>query len=196
MTDVSTILTKAGVELTEEQKNNVNKEVLQNYKTINEFKKLQDKNDSLKKDLDVANDTIANTQKELENSSDETGTLKNSLLELEKYKETTEEKENNRLLNEQQNELKNQVEKTLSSVIGENEFINEFTQKGIVEQIIQAHAKDNTKGLETYAKELTNNVDGLFKPSNTLNMGKIGSTDNMINDSDIRAVMGLPIKEA
>lgn len=121
---------------------------------------------------------------------DEVGKLKDKIAAFEKAEKERKEAEANALKDKQ-------LTDNILEVIGEKEFVNDFTKKSIIAQIKEDLGKQENagKGIKDIFEELTKDSTDIFKnpqhdkldiqPTNN------GGGSNAEEDAKIRAVMGL-----
>lgn len=160
-------------------------------------------------EIERTNKEIEDLKTQIEAKGNEIDRYKTTVAELEKANGDSEEL--NRRIQELQATIEEHeeadrqaaAEKALNdrfgAVLGENEFINDFTYNGIYSEFRTALEAEGNKGksdADIYAA-IVKDRDGIFKNPNpiTTTGGSGGGDPSVIEDDQIRAVMGLPPKK-
>lgn len=150
MKNILTILSEAGVELTEEQKETVNKVVLENYKTIEDYNGVVEKRDGLQKSLDDVQGKLQEFEKiDIEDLQGQIRTLTTDL-QAEKDARVADAR-------------KIELEKSVDTFLSDKKFVNDLTAKSIRGQLMEVLDQDAAKG---------KSIDDLFKGLITDDEGK------------------------
>lgn len=176
------ILMDSGISISDEQKTQISKSFNENYISLETYQKDKIEYDKavskLKEDLDKANETIEHTGKKIENFEDDNGEMENLKDSLKTYKENFEKS---------QAAIKElEINAKIEKVLGDRKFINDYTKKAIIDEIKNAHKEDDTKGIETYAKKITEGKEFIFLPThNVVNMsGENSVQENKVDSND------------
>jgi len=149
MKNIETIISEAGIELTDEQKATINNAVQENYKTVAEVKKVEDKRDEYKISLD-------DVQSKLDGFKDvDVDDLKG---QIETLTGDLQAEKDARVEDARQATLAEQVKEFLS----DKQFVNDITAKTIGEQLATELDSDSAKGksIEDIFKKITSDEDG------------------------------------
>lgn len=190
MKDIETILSEAGITVTDEQKKTVLAAVEKNYKALNEYESQGEK----LKAAEEKNTMLAEQMKEFEGiDSDE---LKRKIEQLEKDIETKDREFAEKMAERDFNDL---LRQKITSAQGRN--IKAII--GCLDVDTLRNSKNQEKDIEAALKELSEAEDGkmLFGEAVPVRKtGIIGSVErnggSSEDDSQMRAVMGLPASKA
>ena len=191
MKNIQEILNGLGVEIEASVLDKLNKEVLENYKTINDYNKLKDKQEKAETDLANANTQIneLNTQIQgLDGSKKEVDDLKKTIADMQKAEsERIErekiEKENADLLN------------NYNEIVKDKKFVNEITKNALFNEVKEELNKGENKGkgINEIFEVLVKDREGIFENANPSVIIKPSEQiDNNADINEARSIMGLP----
>ncbi|MEG1478568.1 MAG: hypothetical protein RSC20_03485, partial [Clostridiales bacterium] len=164
MENIYEIMAKAGVEIPDDKKAEIDKAVLSNYKTVAEVGNITAKLNTAKTDLIAANGKVTelgNKIKGLEGTSGEMETLKNKVSQYEAAEQA-------RLDVEKETQNNSALLATFEEATKEKTFVNDFTKNAIFESCKSELAKpeNNGKGINDIFIALTTDKKGIFANPN------------------------------
>ena len=135
MKDIFTILSEAGVEVSEELKKPILKAVSENYRTIAEF----DKKTARISELETQNGELSEQIKTFDGDKSKLEELQNKVADYEKAEKKRKEEQ-------QAAELENSMRERFKGLNGEHKYINEYTEKAVFEDFKAAVADKANAG--------------------------------------------------
>ena len=133
MKNIETIISEAGLEVTEEQLATINKAVAENYKTVNDYNKQVEKRDEYKTSLDEVQSKLDGFKDvDVDNLQEQ---IKNLAGELQSEKDARAE-----------DARKVGLEKSIEAFLADKEFVNPITAKSIRTELATELDKDTAKG--------------------------------------------------
>ncbi|MEG0998870.1 MAG: hypothetical protein RSF13_07575 [Clostridiales bacterium] len=164
MENIYEIMAKAGVEIPDDKKAEIDKAVLSNYKTVAEVGNITAKLNTAKTDLEAANGKVTelgNKIKGLEGTSGEMETLKNKVSQYEAAEQA-------RLDAEKETQNNSALLATFEEATKEKTFVNDFTKNAIFESCKSELAKNENKGkgINDIFIALTTDKEGIFANPN------------------------------
>lgn len=162
MKDIFTILSDAGVELTEEQKKSIKSGVAENYRTINDYDNVVKKRDEYKQSLDDATKKLEGfADTDVDDLKGQITQLKNDLA----AEKADREKEATR--RELETLVDNFLNETEEDGSKKREFVNSITADSIKASLMAELEKDTAKGksVEKLFDKLTTDKDGNVIPN-------------------------------
>lgn len=191
MQNIYEILKAYGLEIPSDKKAEFDKAVLENYKTVAEVEKINNKLTKTEQELGTAKQSLSNITGELQ-------TLKDSNANAEDWKKKYDELKLQQDKTEQDRQkAKEDAELTeaITAVFGDKKFTSDYVRNGIIADMKTEIAKPENKGkgYSELFEMLTKDKEGIFQnPNPPANMSGMGSfsTDSMSEDT-MRAVMGL-----
>lgn len=185
MKDIYTILGEIGITVPEDKKTAFDTAVRENYKTVSEHEKAVTARDNYKSQLDAANNTIS----ELEKNKGDISALQ---AELDTYKQEKENREK-----AEQEAAKDAALRTrFDKLHGERKYANDFTKNGVFAEFKEAVGKAENEGksdADIFAA-LTKDRDGIFtNPNPALDIYGAGNVEPLDSAgiNAIRAAAGL-----
>ena len=157
MKDIYTILGEIGLTVPEDKKSTFDTAIRENYKTVSEHKKVVDARDDYKSQLDNANNTIS----ELEKNKGDIASLQS---QIDTYKQEKEDREKAEQEAARNSALLSRFEK----LHGERKYTNDFTKNGVFAEFKEAISKAENEGksdADIFAA-LTKDRDGIFTNPN------------------------------
>lgn len=185
MKDIYTILGEFEITIPEDKKTAFDTAVRENYKTVSEHEKVVRARDDYKSQLDTANNTIS----ELEKNKGDTAALQ---AEIDTYKQEKADREKAEQEAAKDAGFKARFEK----LHGERTYTNDFTKNGVFAEFKDALGKPENEGksdAEIFTA-LTKDRDGIFtNPNPGVNIPGVGGTDQIdkAKIDSIRAAAGL-----
>lgn len=189
MKNIFEILAGTGIEVPEDKKKMLTKEIAANYKTIAEFESKDGKAAELQKTIDELHEQINVLKKSGE-----------GVEELQRKVTAYEEAENQRKADEQAKLENDALMARFNPLKGERAFLNEGTEAWIFDKFKKALQADENKGkgdAEIY-EAITKNQNIYSNPNEKLNVppaGNGGGKSSEAEDEEVRRIMGLPIKK-
>ncbi len=185
MKDIYTILGEIGITVPEDKKQSFDTAVRENYKTVSEHDKVVKARDEYKSQLDTANNTIS----ELEKNKGDVDKLQ---AEIDTYKQEKADREKAEAEAAENANLMSRFEK----LHGERTYTNDFTKNGVFAEFKEAVGKAENKGKSDadIFGELTKDRDGIFtNPNPGIDIPGMGNTQQLSKASidAIRAAAGL-----
>ena len=187
MKNIEQILADAGVTVTDEQKATINKEIKENYKTVNDWQKQVDDNKQLQT-------TLTETQEALKKFDGvDTEALNKQIADL---KADLEKKDSDYQAQIADRDFQDNVKGVIAKYKGKNER----AIKALLDMDNLKASKNQNEDLEKAVKALTEAEDSkmLFGEPEPEVIGKgdpigvVRKTGNQDSDAQMRAVMGLP----
>lgn len=164
MKNIYDILTTAGIEIPAEKKAEINKALLENYKTVAEVEKIKEK---AEKDIEPLQEKISIYEEQLSKIKGvDVNGLQGKITELE-----------NTILNLNKKQEQEKSEQEISGIISnfygalqDKEFVNDFTKEAITQKIKAALSDPSNKGkgVSELFNELTKGKESVFKTPNQL----------------------------
>ncbi|MBR3819621.1 MAG: phage scaffolding protein [Clostridia bacterium] len=157
MKDIYTILGEIGLTVPEEKKSAFDTAVRENYKTVSEHDKVVRARDDYKSQLDTANNTIS----ELEKNKGDVASLQS---QIDTYKQEKADREKA----EQEAQKNAAYMARFEKLHGERTYTNEFTKNGVFAEFKEALGKPENEGksdADIFAA-LTKDRDGIFTNPN------------------------------
>lgn len=187
MKNIETILSEAGLELTEEQKSSITKAVQENYKPVSDWQKQKEKADSFEEQLKTTKEALAKFD------GVDADALNKQITDLKADLETKEKEYNDKiadrdfsdLLKEAISEAKGRNAKAIMALLETEELKASKNQKEDIQKALKALSEAEDSKMLFGEKEPENK--GQSNPIGTVIKG--GSQDS---DAMMRAVMGLP----
>lgn len=162
MKNIFTILEDLGIQVEDDKRKDLEKNLNENYKTINEYNSIKDNVEQLKNDLQTRDDDIESLTKKLEEAGEDKEKIAQAQDELKaykkKYQEQTEEYENN--LKKQEYEFAvREYTNTLAftSNAGKKTFIQDLMEKEL-----PLGDDGNLLGVEDFVKDYKEKDAGVF----------------------------------
>lgn len=177
MKNIYELLKMVGVEVPEEKKEEFDKLVEENYKTVADYNKQKDKLDKANDELKQKKETIDDLNEQIKGfeGTDET------ITKLQEQVKAYEDAEKQRAEDAKAKKDDEELTARIANELGEVEFINEFTKNSIYDAIKAGVKADNTKGVKTIFNELTKDKEGIFKnPQDPVNLPGGGSGGNEV----------------
>lgn len=168
MKNIETILKELGIELTDEQRENLKKEHNENYKTINEYEKQAEKIETLEKSVKDTEETLKNTQEELKKFEGVDTKALND--EIEKLKQTITDNEAGYKAKIEERDFNDLVEKAITGKKG----VNAKAIMALLDMEALKESKNQAQDIEKQLDELSKaeNSKMLFGEPEPKNLGK------------------------
>ncbi len=188
MKDIHTILSEIGITVPEDKKTAFDTAVRENYKTVSEHDKVVTARDNFKSQLDTANNTIS----ELEKNKGDVAALQ---AEIDTYKQEKADREKA----EQEAATNAALMSRFEKLHGERTYTNEFTKNGIFAEFKAAlDNKDNQgKSDADIFAAIIKDRDGIFtNPNPGVDIPGMGNNHQLDNAAlnAVRAAAGLEAK--
>ncbi len=185
MKDIYTILGEIGITVPEEKKTAFDTAVRENYKTVSEHDKVVRARDDYKSQLDTANNTIS----ELEKNKGDVASLQ---AQIDTYKQEKADREKAEQEAARNANLLSRFEK----LHGERTYTNDFTKNGVFAEFKEAIVKPENEGksdADIFAA-ITKDRDGIFtNPNPGIDIPGMGGSDSVDKAAynAVRAAAGL-----
>lgn len=197
MKNIFEIMKAYGLEVPEDKKKDFEKAVLENYKTVSDYDKQNEKLEAANDKIKANDDTIADLKKDLEAFKDvDVSALNQKIADLEKQKQTIEDDYKNKLADRDFNDI---LKESISAAHGRN--AKAIT--ALLDIDVLKASKNQKEDIAAAIKSLTEAEDSkmlfgdeqpnVVKNGNTI--GDVGGgqlSAEEKEDADCRAAMGLP----
>lgn len=149
----------ADLELDESVKNTIYNKV--NALSGKDITALKDEKTKLENEIKEKEDEISNYKEKIASLDEASGNAEKISQELEKLKKEIADRE----ASEKEANSKAQLEEALKMVIGDKEFVNDFTKNAIIKQVQDEMSKpeNSLKGVKEIFNTMTKDADGIFK---------------------------------
>lgn len=186
MKDIKAILNEHCEGLTEEQITAVTKDVIANYKTINEF---NDKKERISQ-LEAQNKELSEQVGNLQGDSEEIVTLREQV-------KAFEDAENTRKEQEEADKKREAFRAVFNDAVGDREFANDLMRDVLFERVYDKCADDTGIGAKDALESLTKDMTGVWvNPQNAPhNMPNAANVSTNQNDDTAAAAKRSLLKE-
>ena len=188
MENIREIMTRLGIECDVEQ---VEKAVLENYRTVAEVEGIKSKSKTLEDDAKAKDDHIAALMADIDNlkaGTEEVDALKGQIEEYRKSEIEAKAKA-------EVESAKMQFEKSFDAALKDRKFSNDFTRRAVMDDVRKMRETDSVSGLEMLIEQATKDVpDVWFNPNKPNPQAVPAPTDNAakVELNNVREIMGLP----
>lgn len=188
MENIREIMTRLGIECDVEQ---VEKAVLENYRTVAEVEGIKSKSKKLEDDAKAKDDRIAALMADIDNLKAETEEVDALKGQIEEYRKSEIEAK----AKADADAAKQQFEQSFDDALKDRKFSNDFTRRAVMEEVRKMRETDSVSGLEALIDQVTKDVpDVWFNPNKPNPQTVPAPTGNAakVELNNVREIMGLP----
>ena len=189
MENIREILTRLGIECDVEQ---VEKAVLENYRTVAEVEGIKSKSKTLEDDAKAKDDHIAALMADIDNlkaGTEEVDALKGQIDEYRKSEIEAKAKA-------EADAAKQQFEKSFDAALKDRKFSNDFTRRAVMDDVRKMRETDSVSGLEVLIEQATKDVPDVWhNPNRPTPQTVPGAMPGAVDGLNLEKIKAMSTKE-